>query len=182
MEENIKEQKESEKKLGIKDVVIIVLILLLLLIAMFVIRTSMVKKTLQGDSDIPSNIKVSTEAVEKSTVKNEQPMTYFVGYDDQYVTKDEAIELGNDSSNTADAIYIEFTIIDENGKEIYKSDLVEPGKVITWTPGDYLDVGAHDLVFHEQPYKIIDATKEINSDNLQALYYLDQNVSVTITD
>lgn len=128
------------------------------------------------------NIKVSTDATEAGTTVKNQAMTYFLGYDDQFIKEGNTITLGNDLSNAEDNIYMQYTILDNTGNELYVSDLIAPGMEIAWCPSNYFVTGEHEVVFHEQPYKIIDADKEINEENLKPLYYIDQNILLTIIE
>lgn len=129
-----------------------------------------------------SNIKVSTETVDSGQVKNNQAMTYFMGYNDMVISKNGYVPLGNEEINGEDNIYMEYTIYDSKNEEIYKSDLIAPGTELQWKAGDYLVAGEHDLIFHTQPYKIIDVEKDIEYSNLKPLYYIDQNVSLIIME
>lgn len=188
LENNI-EPKENPSKKKICKKVLAILQILLVIVCIFFLITLITKPEVflpnilpKNSSSIPSNLKISTDALESGQAKDNQAMTYFIGYDDQYVSKSESISLGNDISNKEDNLYIEFTILDENGQEIYKSDLIAPGMEIQWVPGEYLEIGTYNLIFHEQPYKILNENKELNESNLQALYYINQNVSVTITE
>ena len=178
-----KKQDPSKKKPWKVVSVILQVLLVVLCVSFFVLLK--VKPELfvkQNSNPAMDNIKVSTDMVESGQIAQNQAMTYFMGYDDQSVSTEGTIPLGNEGKNAEDNIYMQFTILGDDGKEIYQSDLIAPGMEIQWKPSDYLDVGTHLIVFHEQPYKIIDTDKELDESNLQALYYIDQNVTLTITE
>lgn len=156
-------------------VICVVFILLL-----FIKPEIFVKSKESVEESAMENIRVSTEADQSGSITQNQAMTYFMGYDYQMVTGDGTIPLGNDAQNADDNIYLEYTIKDVNDNELYKSDLIAPGMELAWKPSSYLPYGEHELIFHEQPYKIIDVDKEITKENLEPLYYIDQNVTVMI--
>lgn len=159
-------------------VIAVLSIIMAILFAFYAVSNNEMPETISP----MDNIKVSTDATESGTAVKNQAMTYFLGYDDQFVKEGNTITLGNDLSNAEDNIYMQYTIIDDTGVELYVSDLIAPGMEVAWCPSNYFVTGEHEVTFHEQPYKIIDADKEINEENLKPLYYIDQNILLTIIE
>ena len=130
-----------------------------------------------------ANITVSTETVDAGAVSGPAPVTYAVGYDTQNLSTGDTIMLHNfgDSSDNPEDLYMEYSIYDGN-KLIYQSELIEYNKDLPWVVSDYLEPGEYELTFHEQPYKLIDASKGVTRDNLKALYYIDNIVTVILNE
>ena len=105
-------------------------------------------------------------------------MIYFSGFDDITVELGSSIMLPCDTGNKDGSIYMNYTVLDEKGKSLFDSGLIEPGKAVEWFPS--LTVGEYDITFHEQPYQLIDKEKDPTEDNLAPLYYVDQTIHLII--
>lgn len=165
-----------------KKVTITIIIGLLVLIVIIAICIGFVKLFGNSNKDdtFTHNIQVSTETEDVGTIHDNTAMTYFMGYDVQRLNEGDPIPLSNELNNAEDNIYMQYTITNEAGEELYKSDLIAPGQQYLWVASDYLPLGEHKLVFNEQPFKVKDVSKEISKSNLEALYYINQSVTVII--
>lgn len=168
----------SKSKKAAITVIVGVLIFVLLIISC----VGLVKLLSDSNKDdtFTHNIQVSTETEDVGTIHDNTAMTYFMGYDVQHLNEGDPIPLSNELNNAEDNIYMQYTITNEAGEELYKSDLIAPGQQYLWVASDYLPLGEHKLVFNEQPFKVIDVSKDISESNLEALYYIDQSVTVII--
>lgn len=158
---------------------IVGLLILVVAIAGYFGITKLISESKKDDT-FTHNIQISTETEDVGTIHDNTAMTYFMGYDIQRLHEGDPIPLSNELNNADDNIYMQYTITDEAGNELYTSDLIAPGQQYLWVASDYLPVGEHELVFNEQPFKVKDVSKDISESNLEALYYIDQNVTVII--
>lgn len=124
------------------------------------------------------NVSLNTEAVAIEDAETEQDMIYFSGFDDITIELGSSIMLPCDTGNKDGSIYMNYTVLDEKGKSLFDSGLIEPGKAVEWFPS--LTVGEYDITFHEQPYQLIDKEKDPAEDNLAPLYYVDQTIHLII--
>lgn len=124
------------------------------------------------------NVSLNTEAVSIENAETKQDMIYFSGFDDITIDLGTSVMLPCDTSNKEGSIYMSYTVLDEKGKSLYESGLIEPGKAVEWFPS--LTVGEYDITFHEQPYQLIDKEKDPAEDNLTPLYYVDQTIHLII--
>lgn len=89
------------------------------------------------------NVSLNTEAVAIEDAETEQDMIYFSGFDDITVELGYSIMLPCDTGNKDGSIYMNYTVLDEKGKSLFDSGLIEPGKAVEWFPS--LTVGEYDI-------------------------------------
>lgn len=167
---------ENQKK-NYFNFIILGTVISMLLIIIILLLVLCNKKTEVKES---SNIVLNAEQDSNKKVESSQDMVYFTGFDNLVVNQDEVIILGCDNGNRKANIAMSYQIYDSDNNLIYDSNLILPGKEIPWVPSDYLEKGEHDIVFHEQPYQIIDLNKEIDETNVKKLYFVDQKIKITI--
>ena len=127
-----------------------------------------------------SNMHLSTEATPEDSKNSEDKMTYFTGYDSIYAAQGSPVYLKNESDNAESRIYMEYEIYDEEDNFIYKSGLIEAGKQTEWDATQYFLPGTYSLRFHQQPYRMEDESSGLARENMTPLYFVDQNVTVTV--
>lgn len=126
---------------------------------------------------IGQNVELNTDAQE-IVMQSSEEFIYFSGFDDIFVEKGGSLTLSCDKSNADAGIYMTYTITDESGNVLYETGLIEPGMYVTWTPD--LAIGEYKINLHEQPYQAIDSSKEISMENLSELYFVDQEIKLTV--
>lgn len=69
----------------------------------------------------------------------------------EFVVNDSAptIKLGNPESNI---VMFQYIITDSSGDEIFKTNLINPGRAVAWNPKEYLDEGTYDLTLETKTY------------------------------
>lgn len=134
---NSTKEKKQNSRLGKKNIVLILTIIIAVIIAVviFILTGGKNSETLTDDNLITGNHMVYTESGETVTGIAEHSgedikMSANIsvpGYDTFYFksgTKEQDIELDNPEENTC---YFVMTLSLEDGTEIWKSDLLEPG-------------------------------------------------------
>lgn len=174
MNEKEKKNKVEMSKLTMGIVIVICLAILGISLVCFL------KSTKGPVNEKSANISLNTEQDAGVEENVSQDKIYFSGFDNITADQGQKISLGCESRNSEANIVMSYQIYDENENLIYDTGLLLPGNQIRWIPSDYFDVGEHNIVFHEQPYQVIDAEQEIQEDNLKKLYYIDQNIKLVV--
>ena len=103
-------------------------------------------------SDIIYPYTVSEEKINPD--KEQGPMIDVNGFNNVTIRKNaKYLFLDNPENNH---VYFVYTVEDENGNEVYKSDYIEPGENsgVNWEIRKDLDVGTYELTFHVHTYDI----------------------------
>lgn len=166
-------EKERDKK---SLVLFFMFLAMLIVCAVLVIK--LVHKNKEDDANTVTNVSLNTETISTQEVTNDQEMIYFSGFDDIAIDAGSSVKLPCDISNQDASIYMSYVITDESDNVLYESGLIEPGKAAEWIPE--LTRGSHTVNLHEQPYQLIDKSKEPTEGNLTPLYFVDQAIHINV--
>ena len=153
MAEKIDYEEKEKKKKWIRRILVIIGIILLLLLLL---------RGCEGEGEIGkifTDLGISdsqTEIKEHENAGNGTEYTEYVGYGMLDITKDNpTINLINPENNS---VYMQFKVT-YNGKELYSTDLIAPGKMDTFNIYKHLDSGQHTLIYEINTYDV--DTKEL---------------------
>lgn len=114
------------------------------------------KKT-DTESESSANIAIESDVsdiTDENYEKENAESAYFTctGYSDMDLKDGAAVYLKNDAENEQFGIYVKYDIYDDQGVQIFSSDLIEPGKQIDFIPSDYLSSGSYVISIVQTPY------------------------------
>lgn len=135
--------------------------------AIIVTVVSFNKRTVP-EAENSANIAIETDASEITDENYEKENTesaYFtcIGYSDMDLKDGAAVYLKNDTENEQFGIYVKYDIYDDQGVQIFSSDLIEPGKQINFVPSEYLGTGSYVVSIVQTPYIYNEATDSYDS-------------------
>lgn len=171
--------KQSNKKEKICFVCFgIIVTILLIVIACLIYRKP---KQIVTSDQFKENIELDGTQTAKTETSSSQDFIYFTGFDNVFITSGETITLPCDAANKDGNIYMSYQIL-KDGEIVYETGLIESGNHVVFPVSEILGIGEHTIILHEQPYQLIDPSKEISVENMTKLYFVDQTITVTVVE
>lgn len=173
--ENEKENKNS-RRVGFIIAEVVILLLMAVCVFLMCQRPKEVVVTSEGN-----NIGLDTTQTDEVEVEADQDFIYFTGFDDISVEAGGTMDLPCNESNADGDIYMTYQIL-EDGEVVYETGLIEAGNHVEFNVAEVLGAGEHEITLHEQPYQVTDSEKELSTENMEKLYFVDQTITVTVAE